>query len=81
MLPDAEVDRLNVLDERLQNAVDVRDEAEFDRALADLLAAVRERGEPVPDDALTSSDLVLPAEGASLAEVGTILGGEGLIPN
>jgi hypothetical protein len=81
LVPDQELDRLNALDRHLQAAADREDEAGFTVALADLLAEVRTTGAAVPDDTLTSSDLVLPAEGSSLAEVGAILGDEGLIPD
>jgi hypothetical protein len=80
-VPDAELDRLNSLDARLQTAADANDEGAFDRAYAELLGAVRAVGSPVPDETLTSSDLVLPAEGTSLADVGALLGDEGLIPD
>lgn len=79
-VPDAELDRLNSLDTHLQTAAEAGDEVAFDRALGDLLAAVRSAGSPVPDETLTTSALVLPAEGTSLAEVGALLGDEGLIP-
>lgn len=80
-VPDTELDRLNALDTRLQAAADANDAVSFDRAYAELLGAVRAAGSPVPDETLTTSDLVLPAEGTSLAEVGALLGDEGLIPD
>ncbi|HLT09537.1 MAG TPA: hypothetical protein VK028_01865 [Micromonosporaceae bacterium] len=79
-VPDTELDRLNRLDDVLQSAVDHADQAAFDRALADLLAAVRGIGSPVPDDTIVTSDLVLPGDGSSLEEVSALLGDEGLIP-
>jgi hypothetical protein len=78
---DTERDRLNALDDRLQSAVAAGDEDAFDHALAELLAAVRTAGAPVPDDTLIVSDLVLPTAGSSLAEVGELLGDEGRIPD
>ena len=41
---------------------------------------VRALGSPLPDDALTASDAILPGEGTSLAEVRALLGEQGLIP-
>jgi hypothetical protein len=76
-----QLDRLNALDDRLQETVAAGDEGAFDKALADLLSAVRTAGIPVPDETLTVSDLVLPAEGSSLTEVSALLGDEGLIPD
>jgi PspA-Associated protein len=80
-VPDAELGRLNSLDARLQTAVEAGDQSAFDRAFTDLLDAVRTAGSPVPDETLTTSDLVLPEQGTSLAEVGALLGDEGLIPD
>ncbi len=79
-VPDAELGRLNALDTRLQAAAAAGDRGAFDRAFADLLDAVRAAGSPVPDETLTTSELVLPEEGTSLAEVGVLLGDDGLIP-
>lgn len=79
-LDDTELDALNVLDERLQRAVESRDGAAFGHALRGLLAAVRERGTPVPDSTLTTSDLVLPAADATADDVIALLGADGLIP-
>lgn len=79
-VPDTELDRLNRLDDVLQSAVENADEAAFNRALADLLTAVRSIGSPVPDDTIVTSDLVLPEDGSSLGEVSALLGDEGLIP-
>jgi hypothetical protein len=51
------------------------------RALGALLDAVRERGVPLPDDALEPSELILPAADASLEEVRAMLTDDGLIPD
>lgn len=77
---DAELDRLNVLDERVQQAVEAGDEGAFSAGLARLLDAVRERGARLPDSSLTASDLVLPGTDSTLEEVADLVGDEGLIP-
>jgi hypothetical protein len=74
------VEALNGIDTQLQTAVDASDELAFRKALADLLALVREVGERVPDDYLGPSELVLPAAESTLEEVRALLGDEGLIP-
>lgn len=76
----AAVAELNVLDGRLQATVDNHDADGFAAALGELLAAVRDHGEVVPDDELIASDLVLPAADADLGEVAALLGDDGLIP-
>ncbi|GAA4263249.1 PspA-associated protein PspAA [Dactylosporangium darangshiense] len=79
-VPETALTDLNVLDAAVQAAVDAADTVAFHARLGELLAAVRERGTPVPDDVLTVSDLVLPAPDSDLADVAALLGDEGLIP-
>jgi len=77
---DSELDRLNTLDAALEAAVAAGDEQAFGAALADLLAGVRTMGTAHAADTLDVSDVVLPHEGASLAEVRDLLDDDGLIP-
>jgi PspAA-like protein len=79
-VPDSEMDGLNVLDEKLQAAIDDNDEASFSAALQELLERVRAVGTVPPDDVLVQSDLVLPYSDATIAEVRDLLSDEGLIP-
>jgi len=79
-VPDSEVDGLNVLDERLESAIQAGDEAAFRAALTDLLGQVRELGTEVGVEELVSSDLLLPYSDATLHEVRDLLSGDGLIP-
>ncbi|MER7466744.1 hypothetical protein [Streptomyces sp. NPDC097981] len=79
-IADEQLDRLGELDSTLQSAVDADDETAFTAALSALLDAVRALGTPLPDDAITPSDLVLPDEDTSLAQVRELLSDEGLIP-
>ncbi|MCA6094392.1 hypothetical protein LE181_19760 [Streptomyces sp. SCA3-4] len=71
---------LNALDDQLLAEVEGGDEAGFRRTLGALLDAVRRTGEPLPDDALEPSELILPAPDATLADVRAMLGDDGLIP-
>jgi hypothetical protein len=71
---------LNTLDDAVESAVEAGDENAFREALDRLLAAVREHGQPLPDESLLPSDAVLPSSDVSLAEVRQLLGDEGLIP-
>lgn len=75
------LEELNDLDEALVGAVEGDDEEAFRRDLSQLLSAIRAHGAAVPLDHLGPSDLVLPGEDATLQEVRSLLGGEGLIPN
>lgn len=78
-VPDEVVERLNEFDDALEAAL--QDEQAFPAALAALLGAVRESGEQLADDELVSSDVVLPAAEATVAEVKALLTDEGLIPD
>ncbi|MFH8634685.1 hypothetical protein ACH4CC_33200 [Streptomyces lydicus] len=79
-LDDAHFIELNKLDDELLQEMESGDEEGFRRTLAALLGAVRRMGTPLPDDALEPSELILPAPGASLAEVREMLSDGGLIP-
>ncbi len=77
---DAELNALNVLDEKLETAVGAGDEAGFRTALAELLEKVRTAGSPVAMDELVPSELALPPADATIDEVRDLLDEEGLIP-
>jgi hypothetical protein len=49
-------------------------------ALDALLARVRSIGRPLAADVLAPSELIIPQEGATVAEVRKLLSDEGLIP-
>lgn len=71
---------LNTLDDKLLAEVQAGDEEGFRRTLEALLAQVRTVGEPLPDDALEPSQLILPGADATLDEVRDMLSEDGLIP-
>jgi hypothetical protein len=73
-------DEIQALDARLESAMDAEDMDVFADALRTLLTAVRSAGTAVPDEVLTPSELVLPAEGSSVDQVRALLGNSGLIP-
>ncbi|MFD5618659.1 hypothetical protein [Streptomyces yangpuensis] len=77
---DGHLAELNTLDDELLAEMEGGDEDGFRRTLGALLEAVRRLGEPLPDDALEPSELILPAPDASLDEVREMLSDDGLIP-
>ncbi|WP_037855870.1 PspA-associated protein PspAA [Streptomyces sp. NRRL S-340] len=79
-LADGHFTELNRLDDELLAEVEKGDGPGFRRTLAALLARVRELGEPLPDDSLEPSELILPAAEATLEEVRDMLSDDGLIP-
>ncbi|WFB09957.1 hypothetical protein LRS74_25145 [Streptomyces sp. LX-29] len=79
-LDDSHLSGLNVLDDELLAELENGDESGFRRTFDALLEAVRTLGEPLPDDSLESSELILPAPDATLDEVKSMLRDDGLIP-
>ncbi|MFE7517426.1 PspA-associated protein PspAA [Streptomyces sp. NPDC057540] len=79
-LADSHFVELNRLDDELLEEMESGDEEGFRRTLSAVLEAVRRLGSPLPDDALEPSELILPAEEASLDEVRAMLSDDGLIP-
>ncbi|MFF1548816.1 hypothetical protein [Streptomyces sp. NPDC058291] len=79
-LADSHFVELSELDDELLAEMESGDESGFHRTLGALLDAVRRLGDPLPDDALEPSELILPSPDASLEEVRQMLGDDGLIP-
>ncbi|ANH91173.1 MULTISPECIES: hypothetical protein [unclassified Streptomyces] len=80
-LADGHLAELDELDDELLAEMEKGDGPGFRRTLSALLTRVRELGEPLPDDALEPSELILPAPDASLDDVRAMLSDDGLIPN
>jgi hypothetical protein len=79
-LADSHLTELNKLDNILLTEVQNGDVPAFRQTLHALLAKVRELGDPLADDSLEPSELILPAEEATLEEVRDLLSDDGLIP-
>ena len=77
---DSAASELNELDARLESTVERSDESAFKPALEQLLERVRAIGRPVGPSELEPSALILPGEGATMAEVRKLLAGDGVIP-
>lgn len=79
---DVTVAELNATDDTIEKAVAAGDQQALTAALSDLRARVLAEGEPIADDALEDSDLILPAADASVDEVRQLLeeSQEGLLP-
>lgn len=79
-LLESDVEVLNTLDNQAVAACEADDEEQFREAFHRLLEYVRSNGEPVPEDQLGPSDLILPPPDVSLEEAKEEFSGEGLIP-
>jgi hypothetical protein len=80
-LPDEDAPRLNDLDNEAVAAAEAQDEEKFDEVWQQMLALVESDGEPVPDDELVESDVILPPRDISFVEACAEFTGEGLIPD
>ena len=80
-LDDGVRERLNELDDRAVAAIDAEDEATLDGVLDEMWELVRGRGERLPDEDLSASDLVIPPSDLTLEETRKLFSDEGLVPD
>jgi hypothetical protein len=71
---------LNELDNQAVSACEAGDEQQFQETFKRLLEFVRTNGQPVPEDRLAPSDVILPPPDTSLEEARAEFTGDGLIP-
>lgn len=74
------IEQLNELDNAAVVACDGGSEVEFREGYARLLEFVRSNGQPVADDVLEGSDLILPPPDVTLEEAREEFTGDGLLP-
>jgi hypothetical protein len=73
---------LNDLDDQAVAALGRDDEAELDRYLDEMWNLVKARGQPLPDDDLSTSDVVIPPSDLTLEETRELMSeDDGLIPD
>jgi hypothetical protein len=74
-------ERLNELDDQAMAALEASDETQLDQRLEQMFALVRAEGEPLPDDDLSPSDVIIPPADLTLEETRQLVSHEGLIPD
>jgi hypothetical protein len=79
-ISDEDAEPLNQLDNAAAAACEGGSETGFHDAYARLVEFVRSKGQPVADDDLRGSDVILPPPDVSLKEAQAEFTGEGLIP-
>ncbi|WCC80533.1 hypothetical protein O6R08_03220 [Cutibacterium equinum] len=83
-VPDTEMDHLNIIDARVERAIEKTSQSELTEALSELVTTVRTVGTPIADDNIVDSDLIVPDVSATIEEVSVWLSenpaGDGLIP-
>jgi hypothetical protein len=80
-LPDADAERLKELDNRAVDAVEQGDRDSFSELFEQMLALVASDGEPVPEDELVQSDVIIPPRDIGFDEAQREFSGDGLIPD
>ena len=80
-LADVVLERVNTLDNAVVAAVDGDDEDAFHTAFEEMLDVIRTEGEPVDDDDIEVSDIIVPPADTSMAEAAEDFSGDGLIPD
>ena len=74
-------ERLNQLDDQAMAALEASNEVDLDQRLEQMFALVRAEGEPLPDDDLSASDVIIPPADLTLEETRELVSHEGLIPD
>jgi PspA-Associated protein len=80
-LPDADAERLNELDNQAVAAVEAGDEQRFRELFTQMIELVRNDGQPLADDELEESDVIIPPADLTFEEAQREFTGEGLIPD
>ena len=80
-LPEEAAEELNELDNQVVAAVDAGDEDRFHGLFEQMLDLVRRAGDPLGEDELEESEVILPPPDTSFVEAGAEFTGEGLIPD
>jgi PspAA-like protein len=80
-LPDEDAARLNELDNQAVAAVEAGDHGRFADLWNQMLELVERDGQPVADDELVESEVILPPRDISFEEAAAEFSGEGLIPD
>jgi hypothetical protein len=80
-IDDSAREQLNELDDRALGALEQDDEPALDGFLDEMWEVVRGRGERLPDEDLSPSDLVIPPSDLTLEETRKLFSEEGLVPD
>jgi hypothetical protein len=80
-LPEDAAEELNALDNEVVAAIEAGDEDRFHELFEQMLDLVRRAGQPLGEDELEESEVILPPPDTSFVEAAAEFTGEGLIPD
>lgn len=75
-LPDTDASTLEEFEHRLDRAIETGDEAAYGEALSALIGSVRSAGKRLDPTTIISSDLTVPPEGSTIADLNELLSEE-----
>jgi hypothetical protein len=74
-------ERLDALDAEAMSALEAANEGELDAKLDEMWELVRSEGERLPDEDLSTSDVLIPPSDLTLEETSKLFSEDGLIPD
>ena len=80
-LSQSDYEAVNDLDNRVVDAVEAGDEAQYKELFGQLIELVRSKGRQLGDEELSHSDVILPPHDTTLEEAREEFTGEGVIPD
>jgi hypothetical protein len=80
-LPEDAAEELNDLDNQVVEAIEAGDEDRYHALFEQMLDLVRRTGQPLDEDELAESEVILPPPDTSFVEAAAEFTGEGLIPD
>jgi hypothetical protein len=80
-LPEDAAEELNDLDNQVVAAIEADDEERFHELFEQMLDLVRRAGDPLAEDEIEESEVILPPPDTSFVEAASEFTGEGLIPD
>ena len=80
-LDDAAQSKLDALDDAAVAALEANDEAGLDSNIESMWQLVESEGEPLPEEDITPSDVIIPPADLTLEETRALFSDQGLVPD
>ncbi len=80
-IPSALLDKLNQLDNSIVGVVATGDNEQFNKLYTEMIALVRNQGEPLKPDEILESEVILPPPDITIEDAKKLFIGSGLVPD
>ena len=77
-VPSSLFDELNAVDNKIVDHVAKEDEDNFRNDLFTLISMIKQNGDPVGDEEIVESDIIVPPDDLTLAEAKEVFSGQGI---